>query len=153
MLSFKRVFVFVTFREFATHFELKIVVFWSQCNFSSYYRVLIYLTYKYTLRLNQMYFYFRRYWVFQLRPIQRIFSTSLSNISGLLLIFALPFSSHKCVALLCSKTIYTLCYLKDLWLLGIVLFYTEVFYNFKYIITVFQSIFCSLSHGSIWLQN
>ena len=56
-----RVFLFVTYREFATRFELKVVVFRSQCNFSSHYRVLNYLTYRYTLTLKQIYFNFRRY--------------------------------------------------------------------------------------------
>ena len=85
------VFLFVTYIEFVTRFELKVVVLWSQCNFLSQYRILSYFTYRYTLGLKEMYFNFRRYWVLYLRHLQGIFSTSLSNVSGLFFIPALTF--------------------------------------------------------------
>ena len=91
---------------------LKLLFFWTTCNFSSYYRVFNYLNYRYTLRWKQMYLNFRRFWVLYLRHLQRMFSNSLSNVPGFCWFLLYLFSSHTFVALLCS--IYKLCYLKHL---------------------------------------
>ena len=78
-----------------------------------HYRVFNYLTYRYTLRLKQMYL-ISGYIEFCICVTYDELSTSLSNVSGLLLISALPFcSSHNFVALLLKKqnkkNIFTLC--------------------------------------------